>query len=1036
MNISKSVFALIAISISLIVIPQCHGILPDNLTVPIIDVNNDGQADELVLVKRSLRRPGCKVLLWYTDGTYQDVSAPQVRTYRGYVKSDPDIQVNAVIEPGNIMHVNFTDGRHHTLRLSNIAVDVSGPEGIIDPGSGNIAVPFTIDRISPTPNGYIVPKYNMRKIHVGVDIANDFYLAMGSDIEKAVARVEQRVNDSDHFYARDMGIAWEIQEIVIRIDGEPDNWKSWWTGSQSAYVNTKMKFKAPGGGGSSGRLFDPLTIDHQHTCTLGSTSPYSRSLGHEVAHGFGAGHYSSWEDTMSGSRSALGTGTVQRMIGHAHEALEAAAPKIIYGAPIHPHAMEDCANTDINQSVDINVLENDFDGNGQTITLEYVDSDTEKGATIQHLGNGIVRYMPATDFVGIDRFEYHVSDSSGLTNRNGKVKVYVRSPGLASHLVLDATDGNTLWDLGPYQAHGQMENGLTISTASVAGVLGNAIENTTNATTSRASFDTGDPLDGSMTVSLWVKYAEVPATTGVIACKGAAVISGRMDNPRGGWAIENVDSSGFRFIGNMQRNSIDDTEYFDRTSNTSIQAGKWYHLAMVLDRDSQQIRAWVDGQEIANTTFGSHIADGMIENYYPLRLFNCSNDDASRPCIIDDVRIYNIALPAAAITAYDVAKDEIPAGAPQPANLTNDIIGGESIETSWRPGKPDGYVFDVYFGTDKQAVIDADVDSVLYKGRQSQLSYLAATDANLNYYWRIDSVKDGDIVTRGPVWRFGTFGKLKVEPILYNPGFENPALEPGDSTGGALDWFDASSYLNTSCAGGAFPATTEGDNWLELGNDKWAYQNICLYAKDTEYKVKMLLGQKTGSSFLGVKVSLWAGGNISLAADGVDLASVGAVRIADSGLVKPDLGSDAIEEIEVILTTGSTLNNGLPLWLEVRQGGGNGRTLVDNVRIVRIDNQAPNSDPMGWEIEPHAINSDSISMKAVLAIDDVDVQYYFTCLNDLAHSSGWQVSQTYTDTGLVENVQYSYTVKARDKSVSLNETQVSVIKTVKSLLHK
>jgi hypothetical protein len=68
----------------------------------------------------------------------------------------------------------------------------------------------------------------------------------------------------------------------------------------------------------------------------------------------------------------------------------------------------------------------------------------------------------------------------------------------------------------------------------------------------------------------------------------------------------------------------------------------------------------------------------------------------------------------------------------------------------------------------------------------------------------------------------------------------------------------------------------------------------------------------------------------------------------------------------------------------------------------------------------------AVYMEAMQASDKWGVvEYYFdeTSGNPGGSDSGWQISSTYTDTGLTANVEYRYTVKVRD--VAGNETQLS-----------
>jgi regulation of enolase protein 1 (concanavalin A-like superfamily) len=80
-------------------------------------------------------------------------------------------------------------------------------------------------------------------------------------------------------------------------------------------------------------------------------------------------------------------------------------------------------------------------------------------------------------------------------------------------------------------------------------------------------------------------------------------------------------------------------------------------------------------------------------------------------------------------------------------------------DLAWRPGMY-AQSHDVYLGTDKTAVENADNTSEEFKGNQPLTTYEPGTlQANTTYYWRIDEVED-DGVTRykGEVWRFTALG--------------------------------------------------------------------------------------------------------------------------------------------------------------------------------------------------------------------------------------------------------------------------------------
>ncbi|MEE9366236.1 MAG: metallophosphoesterase, partial [Dehalococcoidales bacterium] len=84
----------------------------------------------------------------------------------------------------------------------------------------------------------------------------------------------------------------------------------------------------------------------------------------------------------------------------------------------------------------------------------------------------------------------------------------------------------------------------------------------------------------------------------------------------------------------------------------------------------------------------------------------------------------------------------------------------------------------------------------------------------------------------------------------------------------------------------------------------------------------------------------------------------------------------------------------------------------------------PRPNPTTWAAHPESSGIYSISMAVVPATDPTGVEYYFECTGG-GNDSGWQDSDVYEDTGLLENIVYTYRVKARDKSPNQNETEWS-----------
>ena len=147
-------------------------------------------------------------------------------------------------------------------------------------------------------------------------------------------------------------------------------------------------------------------------------------------------------------------------------------------------------------------------------------------------------------------------------------------------------------------------------------------------------------------------------------------------------------------------------------------------------------------------------------------------------------------------------------------------------------------------------------------------------------------------------------------------------------------------------------------------------------------------------------------------------------------------GTDLVLPASPVSTTSAVLDQSQ---FDVLCIGGAGSPMIDEIRFATTyddvvalsqivdDTTPPAPNPMTWASPPASAGASSITMTATTATDNSGVQYYFTETsgNPGGSDSGWQDSPTYTDTGLNPSTTYSYTVKARDKSIHQNETAQS-----------
>ena len=84
-------------------------------------------------------------------------------------------------------------------------------------------------------------------------------------------------------------------------------------------------------------------------------------------------------------------------------------------ANLPPEATDDTALTDEDTPVDIDVLDNDSDPDGDPLTITAV-TDPAHGTAEPIDSDTRIRYTPATNFFGDDTFDYTVSDGNGGTD--------------------------------------------------------------------------------------------------------------------------------------------------------------------------------------------------------------------------------------------------------------------------------------------------------------------------------------------------------------------------------------------------------------------------------------------------------------------------------------------------------------------------------------------------------------------------------------------------------------------------------------------
>ncbi|MHC4733618.1 MAG: LamG domain-containing protein [Planctomycetota bacterium] len=194
--------------------------------------------------------------------------------------------------------------------------------------------------------------------------------------------------------------------------------------------------------------------------------------------------------------------------------------------------------------------------------------------------------------------------------------------------------------------------------------------------------------------------------------------------------------------------------FYTMTHGHWIEAGgsladdTWHQVAATLE--GTMVRLFTDSIEIGSDT-GTPAANlngiGLIGLYNYAWFFGG---------IIDDVRIYDRALSEEEIGQLFQEVKSKKASNPRPADSATYV--DPNVVLSWSPGV-DALSHDVYLGTSRDDVNDANTLSDEYKGNYDVNSYdPCGLDLDTIYYWRVDEVADSNIY-KGDVWSFTTWAE-------------------------------------------------------------------------------------------------------------------------------------------------------------------------------------------------------------------------------------------------------------------------------------
>ena len=278
-----------------------------------------------------------------------------------------------------------------------------------------------------------------------------------------------------------------------------------------------------------------------------------------------------------------------------------------------------------------------------------------------------------------------------------------------------------------------------------------------------------DPGSGGLTLTAWLNQGDGTSTHAY----EFVVSKGNRTSGMIGWSI-------WTESGNLLVRCNSDGTSAQRASQhfENLPANEWQHVALVIDRQANQIRGYLNGNNEGWIAGGGGPSSdslggwGDIDCEVPLVMGQRDDGNGTLLGIVDDVRIYDHALSESEIvdTMTGVVWPYAFGPDPKDGAMHHDTW----VNLSWKPG---GYAVshDVYLGDDFDVVESATRGSEVFRGNQTTTFYVAGFPGfafpdglvpGTTYYWRIDEVNEAepDSPWKGEVWSFSIPPKTAYDP--------------------------------------------------------------------------------------------------------------------------------------------------------------------------------------------------------------------------------------------------------------------------------
>ncbi len=577
--------------------------LPDNISV---SVTVKSKVYDVELERYSVRMPNFDAYLYDHFNSGEKLTrlfpVPEVRTYRGSVENNNELVATGSVSTNGILYVRtFGDDQW------SAEVDISGlleeEANSLSLGNEVSIVVSDTDNLPEVIDGLYYKPPVGDGFHSNLVVINFLDKVFNVDAENpldALAKGESIINQLDVIRGRDLGLRFRmaygiIESPPLAADVKPN----YFAGSvyKPTWSNSHLQFWKKGHCGGGGDFLG---------CWKGwnATGIYL----HEVGHNYGLGH--AMESDFSDHPQNFGTNmdevsgrrTVKRL--QKGSKFPVSEP---FSHPMPPKAFKDYITVYPNEAATINPTTNDYDANGESLSLIGADLITRANGRVSTSGNQLT-YTPPQEYQGVDVFNYSLSDGSYQTNK-GAVEVQVVPNILAGHWSMDnltSTQVNNEANAELYLTSLNVEDDLTSFVTE--GVKGNALKRPLilrkwgkketlgqDANGSPRQPHYYDPGSKSFTVSGWFRFGQLTGTQ-VLMDKGTYT----------GWQLKSIEGQlEARVFHNKMRQVVDFTKV---NSHQNLTVGIWHHVAMVINRETGELRLYLDGELSNSQTLEENVA--------------------------------------------------------------------------------------------------------------------------------------------------------------------------------------------------------------------------------------------------------------------------------------------------------------------------------------------------------------------------------------------------------------------------------------------